>query len=56
MIWGVYYGVLLLFEKLLFGKYLEKLPPAVRHIYTMFSVMIGCSSSPSTKSPGRWDI
>lgn len=41
MIWGVYYGVLLLFEKLLFGKYLEKLPPAVRHIYTMFSVMIG---------------
>ena len=41
MIWGVYYGVLLLFEKLLFGKYLEKLSPAVQHIYTMFSVMIG---------------
>ena len=41
MIWGVYYGVLLLFEKLLFGKYLEKLAPAVQHIYTMFSVMIG---------------
>ncbi len=41
MIWGVYYGILLLAEKFLFGKALEKLPGVIRHIYCMFFVMIG---------------
>lgn len=39
--WGLYYGVLLIFEKYFLGKYLEKAPVWVRHIYTMLIVMIG---------------
>ncbi len=39
--WGLYYGVLLIIEKYFLGKYLEKLPPAAQHVYTMLIVMIG---------------
>ena len=39
--WGLYYGVLLILEKYVFGKYMEKAPVWVRHIYTMVIVMIG---------------
>lgn len=41
LIWGVYYGVLLLAEKFIFGKYLKKLPALFQHIYCMFFVMLG---------------
>lgn len=41
MIWGIYYGVLLLLEKLLYGKKLASLPAWIQHVYTMFVVMIG---------------
>ncbi|MCD8390575.1 MAG: MBOAT family protein [Firmicutes bacterium] len=39
--WGVYYFVLLVLEKYVYGKYLERLPSAFRHIYALFFVMIG---------------
>ena len=41
LIWGLYYGLILLIEKLLLGKYLEKLPNALRHIYTIFIFLLG---------------
>lgn len=41
LFWGFYYGVILLFEKLVLGDRLEKLPGALRHVYTMLVVMIG---------------
>ena len=41
IIWGLYYGLLLLGEKLLWGKYLEKLPKVIRWAYSMFFVLIG---------------
>ncbi len=41
VLWGVYYGVLLLLEKFFLGKYLEKLPAFFRHLYCIFFVMIG---------------
>ena len=41
VIWGIYYGILLLAEKFLFGRYLKKLPSVFQHIYCMFFVMIG---------------
>lgn len=41
VVWGVYYGALLLAEKFIFGQYLEKLPAILRHIYCMFFVMLG---------------
>ena len=41
LLWGLYYGAWMLAERLFLGKWLEKLPRAVRHIYTMFIVLIG---------------
>lgn len=41
MLWGVYFGVILLCEKLFLGKALEKLPNAVRHIYALLLIVVG---------------
>lgn len=41
MIWGIYYGILLLLEKLVYGNALRKLPSFLQHIYCMLVVMIG---------------
>lgn len=41
VIWGIYYGILLIIEKYLLGKYLKKLPSFMQHIYTLIIVMIG---------------
>lgn len=41
VIWGVYYGVLLLIEKFILDKYLRRMPEVFQHIYCMFFVMIG---------------
>ena len=41
VLWGLYYGVLLIFEKFVFKKVLDKLPSAIQHLYTMFIVVIG---------------
>lgn len=39
--WGIYFGVLLIIEKLLLKKHLEKLPNILRILYTNFLVLIG---------------
>ena len=39
--WGAYYGVLLVLEKYVWGKYLDKLPRVLKHIYTLFIVVVG---------------
>jgi alginate O-acetyltransferase complex protein AlgI len=41
ILWGLYYGVILVLEKFIFNKYLEKLPNTLRHIYTIMLVLIG---------------
>ncbi|MDO5345181.1 MAG: MBOAT family O-acyltransferase [Lachnospiraceae bacterium] len=41
LIWGLYYGLLLLAEKLFLKKYLERLPGWLQHVYCMFFVMLG---------------
>ncbi len=41
IIWGLYYGVLLIIEKFILGKYIEKLPNIIKNIYTMLIVIIG---------------
>lgn len=41
VIWGVYYGLLLLAEKYFLRTYLEKMPSIVQNIYTMILVIIG---------------
>ena len=41
LLWGVYYGVLLVLEKLLLRRLLEHLPGVVRHALTLLCVVIG---------------
>jgi len=41
VLWGAFYGVLLIVEKLWLGKWLDKAPKAVGHIYTLALVIIG---------------
>ena len=41
ILWGLYFGVLLLLEKLLLKPYLEKLPSPVRSAYAMIFVFLG---------------
>ncbi|MBR6044228.1 MAG: MBOAT family protein [Ruminococcus sp.] len=41
MLWGVYFGILLLIEKTFLLKGLGKMPKAVGHIYALFLVTIG---------------
>ncbi len=40
IIWGLYFGVILIIEKYFLNKVLEKLPKVIRIIYTSFVVMI----------------
>jgi len=39
--WGTYFGALLVLEKLLIGRYLQRLPRFVRHVYTLLIVLVG---------------
>ena len=41
LLWGLYFWVLLMTEKLFLGKYLDKAPAFLGHLYTMLLVMIG---------------
>ena len=40
IIWGVYFGILLILEKIFLSKYLEKMPRILTRIYTLLIVMI----------------
>lgn len=41
VLWGLYYGILLIIEKVFLGKLIEKLPKVLQHIYTLLFVIIG---------------
>ncbi len=41
VLWGVYYGALLILEKFVFGKWLARLPRACGYLYTLFFVALG---------------
>ena len=41
LLWGLYYGVLLVVEKLFLLCRLEQVPQFVRHLYTLFLVLLG---------------
>lgn len=41
VIWGFYYGLLLLLEKLFLNKILDKIPNIIKWLYTFIVVMIG---------------
>ena len=41
LLWGVYYGVLLVLEKLILRRLLERFPKVLRHMLTLLCVVIG---------------
>ena len=41
VLWGLYFGVLLILEKFVFARILPRIPSAVRHILTLIAVIIG---------------
>lgn len=41
VLWGMYYGILLALEKFVWGKWLEKLPGFLRHLYAILIVVFG---------------
>ena len=41
VLWGLYYFVFLAIEKLVLGKFLEKLPAVVGHAYALFIIVVG---------------
>ena len=41
MLWGLLYGILLIFEKMVLGDRLEKIPRLIRRPVTLFLVMLG---------------
>lgn len=41
ILWGLFYGLILIFEKLIFNKVLEKLPKFVRWLYSFVIIMFG---------------
>lgn len=40
IVWGIYFGVLLILEKQIFMKFLPKLPAFIQHIYTLILIVI----------------
>lgn len=41
LLWGLYYAVLLIMEKLFLLKWLKKLPKVVGHVYSLLAILIG---------------
>ena len=41
ILWGIYYFVLLVLEKYVYGKALSRLPSLIQHIYALFFIMVG---------------
>lgn len=41
VLWGLYYGILLMLEKLFLMKWLEKIPKWIGHVYSMVLVAVG---------------
>ena len=41
VLWGLYYGLLLILEKLFLSKILERLSGVLKHIYSLFLILLG---------------
>lgn len=41
VVWGMYYGLLLVLEKFVFKHFLEKVPNVLRHLMTLLLVIVG---------------
>ena len=55
ILWGLYYGILLLLEKYIWGRFLQKCPRIFQHIYTIFFFIIGWLIFTAPSASGLWD-
>ena len=55
MSWGLYFGVLLIIEKLFLKKYLEKMPSFAQHFYVIFLVIISFVLFNATTFTEAWN-
>ncbi len=39
--WGLYYFAILALEKYVYGRYIEKLPAVLRHVYALLLILVG---------------
>ncbi len=53
VLWGLYFGVLMILEKVFLSKYLKKLG-VLRHVYTVFLVLISMVIFNASDLPGVW--
>ena len=51
VLWGMFYGLLLIGEKFCWGKAIAKAPRALRHLYVMLAVVLGWSLFSFTELP-----
>ena len=54
IVWGLYYGVLLIVEKFVLGKALDRVPRVLRHIVTLLLVAVGWVLFRSETLGGAW--
>ncbi|MCD8156730.1 MAG: MBOAT family protein [Clostridiales bacterium] len=52
--WGLYYGILLILEKYVWGRWLEKLPVLLQHLYSLLIILIGWVFFFSDTMAGAW--
>ena len=41
LLWGLYFGILLILEKFVLKRFLEKLPSFLKHLYAIFFILVG---------------
>ena len=42
LLWGLFFGALLIFEKFVLGERLNRIPSVLRRIFTLFMYLLGC--------------
>ena len=54
--WGAWYAALLILEKLFLGRWLQKAPKILRHLYALLAILIGwiIFNSPSLGAAGKY--
>ncbi len=54
LLWGLYFGIVLLIEKFFLMKYLEKLPFALQHLYALLVIIFGWFIFTLGDTAGGW--
>ena len=56
ILWGLYYGIILIIEKFFLKKYLDKIPSILSHIYALIIIIIGWVIFNNESLPTMLDI